>query len=132
MPGPGSPCGGSGGTDGTDWSKIGHTALDLAGFVPVVGSVASGANAVWYWAQGDKVNALWSAAGAIPGAGDAALASKLAARGVQAYRAVRGAEKAGAVVEDGSRAARLVEGTAPVAEGGTPPGGVARPPGPEP
>jgi hypothetical protein len=65
-------------------SGIGHTILDVAGFIPVVGAVADLANAGWYAAEGDYVNAGLSAVGAIPFAGDAAAAVRLGARGVNA------------------------------------------------
>ncbi|MBW4422522.1 MAG: S8 family serine peptidase [Myxacorys californica WJT36-NPBG1] len=69
------------------WSDIAHGALDVAGFIPVVGAVADIANAGLYAAQGDYANAAMSAAAAVPGVGDAAAAVKLANRGVQAVRA---------------------------------------------
>lgn len=65
----------------TDWvGDHGHTVLDVAGMVPVIGSVADGANAAWYLAEGDYTNAVLSGLGAIPFAGDAATATKLAAK----------------------------------------------------
>ncbi|MBH8555788.1 hypothetical protein I8751_26265 [Nostocaceae cyanobacterium CENA357] len=66
---------------------IGHGVLDAAGFIPVVGAVADLANAGWYLAKGDKVNAALSAASAIPFAGDAFAAGKLA------FKAAKGVEK---------------------------------------
>lgn len=69
------------------WSDIAHGALDVAGFIPVVGAVADIANAGLYAAEGDYANAALSAAAAVPGVGDAAAAVKLANRGVQAVRA---------------------------------------------
>lgn len=65
-------------------SDIGHTALDVAGMVPVIGEAADLANAGWYLAEGDKVNAALSAAGAIPFAGNAATAAKWGRKAVNA------------------------------------------------
>ncbi|XHX79307.1 MAG: hypothetical protein RBJ76_05075 [Stenomitos frigidus ULC029] len=59
-------------------SGIGHTVLDVAGMIPIVGAVADLAHAGWYLAEGDYVNASLSAVSAIPGFGDAATAVKLA------------------------------------------------------
>lgn len=66
---------------------FGHGALDAAGFIPFAGAAFDGANAAWYLAKGDKVNAALSAASAIPFAGDALAAGKLG------FKAVKGAEK---------------------------------------
>lgn len=66
---------------------IAHAALDVAGFVPVVGAVADVANAGLYAVEGDHANAALSAVAAVPGIGDAAAAVKLANRGVQAVQA---------------------------------------------
>lgn len=70
-------------------SDHGHTALDLAGFLPGLGTVADLANAAWYTAEGDYKNAAFSAASAIPGAGDAAAAARLGARGMDAAQGIR-------------------------------------------
>jgi filamentous hemagglutinin len=51
-------------------SDLGHTALDIASFVPGLGTVTGLANAGWYAAEGDWGNAALSAATAIPIAGD--------------------------------------------------------------
>ncbi|MFD5898987.1 RHS repeat-associated core domain-containing protein [Streptomyces sp. NPDC060366] len=51
---------------GVDISDIGHAVLDVAGQVPVIGEVADGANAIWYAAEGNRVDAGISAAGMIP------------------------------------------------------------------
>jgi len=51
-------------------SEIGHTVLNVAGMVPVIGAPADVVNAGWYAAQGDWANAALSAATAIPGVGD--------------------------------------------------------------
>lgn len=70
---------------------IGHTTLDIAGLIPVLGAPADGINAVWYAAEGDLVNAGLSAASMIPIAGEAATAAKL---GIRATDAVRTADNA--------------------------------------
>lgn len=57
-------------------ADIGHGILDGIGLIPVVGEVADLANAGWYAAEGDYVNAGLSAASAIPVAGYAATAAK--------------------------------------------------------
>lgn len=43
-----------------------HTALDVFGFVPGIGDIADGANALIYVIEGDKINALLSAGAIIP------------------------------------------------------------------
>jgi hypothetical protein len=77
-------------------SQIGHTALDVLGMVPVVGTVANLANAGWYVAQGDWTDAAWSAAAAIPIEGEVADAAKLGKDAVE-------------IAEDGAKAERLVK-----------------------
>jgi hypothetical protein len=47
-------------------SEVGHTVLDGVGLVPVIGEVADGANALWYGAEGDYLNAGLSAAATVP------------------------------------------------------------------
>ncbi|MCX3064245.1 golvesin C-terminal-like domain-containing protein [Streptomyces beihaiensis] len=92
--------------DGHGWlSDLGHTALDVAGMVPVVGSVADVANAAWYAADGDYLDAGVSLAGAIPVIGDAALGAREAIKG--AKYAAEGAEalKAGAHAAEDVKAA---------------------------
>lgn len=74
-------------------SGIGHTVLDVAGFIPGLGVAADLIHAGWYAAEGDYKNAALSAAAAIPGAGDAAAAARLGARAFDAAQVVRrGAE----------------------------------------
>lgn len=51
------------------WSEVGHTALEVVGFIPVVGEIADGIDAIWYACEGDYVNAGISAASMIPFAG---------------------------------------------------------------
>ena len=50
---------------------LGHTALDLLGFVPVVGFAADLANAYWYYREGNTFEMAASIIAAIPGLGDA-------------------------------------------------------------
>jgi len=66
--------------DNISLSDVVHTGLDIAGFIPGLGAVADLANAALYLAEGDKVNAAIAAASAVPGAGDAITAGKLAAK----------------------------------------------------
>lgn len=76
------------------WSDIGHGVLDVVGLIPVVGEAADLANAGWYAAEGDYVNAALSAASAIPLAGYAATAAKVGKRANDAVGAVRAADRA--------------------------------------
>lgn len=85
-------------------SDIGHTALDVAGMVPVIGEAADLANAGWYLAEGDKVNAALSAASAIPLAGNFATGAKWAKRGVDAVEIVADGAK---VVDNAGGAVKL-------------------------
>jgi len=48
----------------------GHDALDVIGFIPVIGEIADGINALWYAAEGDYTNAALSGAAIIPVVGD--------------------------------------------------------------
>jgi hypothetical protein len=88
------------------FSSIVHGGLDAAGFVPVVGSVADGANAIYYAAEGDAANAALSAAAAVPIVGDAAAATKIVVKGTKAVEKGVEAEK---VVKDGAEATKVVE-----------------------
>jgi hypothetical protein len=90
-------------------AQIGHTALDVVGMVPVVGTVANLANAGWYAAEGDWTDAAWSAVAAIPIEGDVADAAKL---GKDAVNIVEDGAKAERIVKDGDE----VVGTAENAE----------------
>jgi len=51
-------------------SDVGHTALDLGGLVPGAGEACDAANVVWLYAEGEYVDALFSAVSMIPGVGD--------------------------------------------------------------
>jgi hypothetical protein len=86
-------------------SDIGHTALDVAGMVPVVGEVADLANAGWYAAEGDYTNAALSAAGAIPFAGNAATAAKWGKKAVDAADLATDVAKAADTAGDVAKAA---------------------------
>ncbi len=67
---------------GWSWSDIGHLALDIAGFVPIVGDALDGVNAVWYASQGRYLEAAFSAISIIPGVGSfIGQAAKLALKG---------------------------------------------------
>ena len=50
---------------------LGHTALDLLGFLPIVGFAADLANAYWYYREGNIFQMASSIIAAIPGLGDA-------------------------------------------------------------
>lgn len=69
---------------GPSLSDLAHGALDVIGFIPVVGEVADLANAGLYLAQGDYANAALSAAAMIPIVGGAASAAKYASKGARA------------------------------------------------
>jgi hypothetical protein len=60
-----------------------HLALDIAGFVPVIGEVADVANGVLYLAEGDYVNAGISFVSAIPLAGDTAKGGRAVTKGAK-------------------------------------------------
>lgn len=98
---------------GMSASDIGHTILDVAGMLPVIGTAADLINAGWYAAEGDYANAGLSALGAVPGIGDAATAAKLGARGADA---VAGAARAGDDINDARRAENTAEGVQDGAE----------------
>lgn len=67
----GEPQGGGGMKDSSSTvSKLVHTALDVGGMLPGVGTVTEGANAALYMAQGDHAEAALSGMSAIPGAGE--------------------------------------------------------------
>lgn len=87
-------------------SEIGHTALNVAGMIPVIGAPADAINAGWYAMQGDWGNAALSAATAIPGAGDFVGGARL---GENALKIGEDAAKAKSVVKDGTKVERDVE-----------------------
>lgn len=98
-------------------SDIGHTALDVAGMVPVIGEAADLANAGWYLAEGDRTNAALSAAGAIPFAGNAATAAKWARKGVNAADMIGDGAKALDRARDVAKVGDGVADTADAARG---------------
>jgi hypothetical protein len=85
-----------------------HTALDVVGFVPVVGEVANGLNALIYLGEGDYANAALSGVALIPVAGGAALAARMGARGVKVVKGLRLADKGAAEVVDAAHGVRDV------------------------
>jgi WXG100 family type VII secretion target len=63
------------------WGEKIHTGLDIIGFIPGIGEVADGVNAVIYLAEGRKVEAAISAASMIPLVGDIGKGGKLVVKG---------------------------------------------------
>ncbi len=92
------------------FSDIGHTVLDVAGMVPVIGEAADLANAAWYLAEGDKTNAALSAAGAIPFLGNGATAAKWGKKAYNAAEVATDVAKAGNRVGDVAKAADTASG----------------------
>ena len=97
-------------------SEIGHTALNVAGMVPVIGAPADAINAGWYAAQGDWGNAALSAATAIPGLGDVvggarlgATALKIGEDGVKAERLIKDGTEAASTAKNAEKALNGVE-----------------------
>ncbi|MBC9731202.1 hypothetical protein H8R17_43140, partial [Streptomyces sp. TRM68367] len=98
--------------DGHGWlSDLGHTALDAAGMIPVVGAVADVANGAWYAAEGDYLDAGISFAGAIPVIGDAALGARMAVKGAkyaaEGAEALQGLKNADHLAEDAKAATHV-------------------------
>jgi 5-methylcytosine-specific restriction endonuclease McrA len=60
------------------YSSCGHSALDVAGFIPGYGEPFDAANALWYAGEGDWTNAALSAGAAVPGPGWLATGGKVA------------------------------------------------------
>lgn len=79
-------------------ADAGHTVLDVAGLVPVIGEAADGLNAAWYTAEGDYLNASLSAAAMIPVVGSVATGARL---GRRAADAVGAADDVAAVAKGG-------------------------------
>ncbi|MFE7566110.1 DNRLRE domain-containing protein [Streptomyces sp. NPDC057539] len=96
-------------------SDIGHAVLDVAGQVPVIGEVADGANAIWYAAEGNWVDAGISAAGMIPFAGSVATGARLASKTVKAVDAVSDGAKTADNVADTVKATDTAADTAKAA-----------------
>jgi LysM domain len=94
-----------------------HTALDIAGYIPVVGVVADVANAGLYAAKGDYANAGLSLVSAIPGIGDAVgTAGKGIKTGTKAFQAGtkvlsqgKGVTKAGEAVKNVFKAEKKLD-----------------------
>jgi hypothetical protein len=55
----------------------GHFVLDVLGMVPIIGGLADIANGVWYFVEGNKLDATLSFVGAIPAIGELAVGAKL-------------------------------------------------------
>jgi hypothetical protein len=96
-----------------------HTALDVVGFIPVVGEVADGLNALIYLGEGDFTNAAISAAALVPVVGSAATGARMVYRGARLvdglHTAARTANGVDAIA-DGARVANGVADTARVAD----------------
>ncbi|WP_327673823.1 RHS repeat-associated core domain-containing protein [Kitasatospora sp. NBC_00458] len=84
-------------------SNIGHTVLDVAGMIPVIGDACDIVNGVWYAAEGDWKNAALSLVAVVPVIGSAATAARIASKVANAVDTVTDAAKA---IERGSGAAR--------------------------
>ncbi|MFJ3216604.1 RHS repeat-associated core domain-containing protein [Kitasatospora sp. NPDC086801] len=91
-------------------SNIGHTVLDVAGMIPVIGDACDIVNGVWYAAEGDWKNAAMSLAAAVPIIGGAVAAARIASKAEKAVEAATGVAKA---VERGSGAAKGASKYAP-------------------
>jgi RHS repeat-associated protein len=96
---------------GMSWSDIGHAALDVVGMVPVVGEVADVANGIWYAAEGNYVDAALSMASAIPLAGNAVAAAKLAKTGKKVVEGIDAANDARKAAENAKAVKNGVEAT---------------------
>lgn len=114
--------------EAVSWGDIGHAALDIAGLVPVIGEAADLANAAWYAAEGDYVNAGLSAASAVPFAGYAATAAKVVKRGSDVVGAGRTASRGVQATRASARvvAAPVKKVVAPAARGAAPPSRLAQ------
>lgn len=86
-------------------SDIGHTILDGAGMVPVLGEAADLANGAWYAAEGDWTNAALSAGAAVPFLGNAATAAKWGNRAIDAADTLSDVTRTADNVTDAARAA---------------------------
>ena len=79
-------------------SNWGHGILDAAGIIPGFGEVFDGLNALWYAAEGDKVNAALSAAAMIPFGGMAPTIGKYANK---AYKGIKGSKGGKRTIDEG-------------------------------
>ncbi|MGM0836752.1 MAG: hypothetical protein ACQEV7_11380 [Bacillota bacterium] len=76
------------------WSDMIHTGLDIAGFIPIFGAVADGANALMYAVEGDYANAALNVGAMVPGIGDGAKAAAMTAKAAGGgYALLKGANK---------------------------------------
>lgn len=92
------------------WRTVGHTILDGAGLVPLVGEPADLLNAGWYELDGNHLDAGLSAAGAIPFLGWGATAAKDGRKAFKAgERIAEGLEAAGKTGDDALDAARAAQ-----------------------
>lgn len=99
---------------GLSFSDIGHAVLDVAGLIPVVGEVADLANAAWYAAEGNYVDAALSAASAIPFAGYGATAVKAGKYADKAIDAVQAGDKVADTAKTADKVADAVPSPAKV------------------
>ncbi len=91
------------------WSTIAHTALDVAGMVPVIGEAADLVNAGIYAVEGDWGNAALCAAAAIPVAGNAVTAVKMGRNAKKALDASQAVGKNADEAADVAKAAPPVK-----------------------
>jgi hypothetical protein len=70
-------------TESINVNNLIHTVLDISGMVPVIGEPCDGLNAIMYYVDGDKVNALLCAGAVIPVVGNGITGVKLTAKGVR-------------------------------------------------
>lgn len=68
------------------WEAFGHTVLDLAGLIPVVGIVFDVANAIWYAAEGDWLDAGISLLGVVPVLGELGVAAKIGSKIAKTFK----------------------------------------------
>ncbi len=80
----------------------GHTALDFAGMIPVLGVVPDAINALWYGSADDATNGALSMAGMLPLLGDAIIGGRVVRGGVEAADAM--AQRALVRLDDGGLA----------------------------
>lgn len=91
--------------DGWSFSDVGHLVLDGVGLVPVAGEIADGANALWYLAEDDKLNASLSGGAMLPFLGWGATGAKVTIKAADEVAAgARTAEQAAAAVRAANEA----------------------------
>jgi hypothetical protein len=74
--------------------EIGHTLLDVIGLIPIVGELADGINALWYYAEGDYLNAALSAGAMLPVVGSALIIGKFSAKAAKGIKKIKLANEA--------------------------------------